>query len=294
MLKGCDISDYQAETPRGYDFYIIKASEGVGWTAKRLNQHTYNVEADNRLLGFYHFARPDLGKLPKNEADYFLSVIRPYIGKAVLALDLEGKALNYKYFAGWAYDWLMDVYEKTGVRPLLYIQGSIAGQMKEYAKKANVGIWAASDAKYYSGMTIAIQQCVYDGLDHDIFYGDKNVWSAYARGTGKSGITETNATAKKSNEEIAKEVIAGKWGNIPDRKAALEKAGYNYGEIQKIVNATLNDGKAVYTNYSVKKRDTLSAIAKKYGTTVTKIAKDNGIKNINLIYPGQKLKIRKG
>jgi LysM repeat protein len=43
--------------------------------------------------------------------------------------------------------------------------------------------------------------------------------------------------------------------------------------------------------YTVKRGDTLSAIARIFGTTVTKIVKDNGIKNPNLIYPGQKLTI---
>lgn len=43
--------------------------------------------------------------------------------------------------------------------------------------------------------------------------------------------------------------------------------------------------------YTVKKGDTLSGIAAKYGTTYQKIAKDNGIKDPNLIYPGQKLKV---
>lgn len=42
--------------------------------------------------------------------------------------------------------------------------------------------------------------------------------------------------AKKTNEQIAKEVIAGKWGNGSERKNKLEAAGYNYSEIQKIVN----------------------------------------------------------
>lgn len=46
-------------------------------------------------------------------------------------------------------------------------------------------------------------------------------------------------------------------------------------------------------NYKVKKGDTLSAIAKKYNTTVSKIAKDNGIKDINKIYPNEILKIKK-
>lgn len=43
--------------------------------------------------------------------------------------------------------------------------------------------------------------------------------------------------------------------------------------------------------YTVKKGDTLSAIAKKYGTTVNSIAKLNNIKNVNLIYVGQVLYI---
>lgn len=43
--------------------------------------------------------------------------------------------------------------------------------------------------------------------------------------------------------------------------------------------------------YTVKRGDTLSAIAIKYGTTVAKIVKDNKIKNPNLIYSGQKIKI---
>lgn len=42
--------------------------------------------------------------------------------------------------------------------------------------------------------------------------------------------------AKKSIDEIAKEVIEGKWGNGDARKSSLEKAGYNYTEVQKKVN----------------------------------------------------------
>lgn len=48
--------------------------------------------------------------------------------------------------------------------------------------------------------------------------------------------TATWRTAKLTDETIAKQVIAGKWGNGKTRKANLEKAGYNYTDIQKIVN----------------------------------------------------------
>lgn len=43
----------------------------------------------------------------------------------------------------------------------------------------------------------------------------------------------------KPLEEIAKEVIAGKWGNGNQRKTALTKAGYNYNEVQALVNKML-------------------------------------------------------
>ena len=40
----------------------------------------------------------------------------------------------------------------------------------------------------------------------------------------------------KSIDELALEVIKGLWGNGSQRKNALEKAGYNYNEIQRRVN----------------------------------------------------------
>lgn len=44
---------------------------------------------------------------------------------------------------------------------------------------------------------------------------------------------------KKSNYDIATEVIAGKWGNGAVRKKRLTEAGYDYTDIQKIVNERL-------------------------------------------------------
>ena len=47
-------------------------------------------------------------------------------------------------------------------------------------------------------------------------------------------------TQKKTVTAIAKEVIAGKWGDGTERKANLEKAGYNYSEVQKKVNELIS------------------------------------------------------
>jgi len=43
-------------------------------------------------------------------------------------------------------------------------------------------------------------------------------------------------TVKKSVDEIACEVIQGKWGNGTDRKNRLTNAGYDYHAMQKRVN----------------------------------------------------------
>lgn len=63
------------------------------------------------------------------------------------------------------------------------------------------------------------------------------------------------------------------------------------GQILKIdTNATVAQNQTS-TIYTVKAGDTLSAIAKKYGTTVDNLVAKNGIKNKNIIYIGQKIKI---
>lgn len=46
-------------------------------------------------------------------------------------------------------------------------------------------------------------------------------------------------SSKKTIEEIAKEVIAGKWGNGVIRKTKLTVAGYDYKEVQTMVNKIL-------------------------------------------------------
>lgn len=65
------------------------------------------------------------------------------------------------------------------------------------------------------------------------------------------------------------------------------------GQVLK-VSASSGGGGSSYITYTVKSGDTLSAIASRYGTTVSAICSLNGIKNANLIYVGQVLKIPSG
>ena len=52
-------------------------------------------------------------------------------------------------------------------------------------------------------------------------------------------LGKASKPSKKSVDEIAREVIAGKWGNGQDRKNRLTKAGYDYNAVQKRVNEML-------------------------------------------------------
>ena len=54
----------------------------------------------------------------------------------------------------------------------------------------------------------------------------------------KSGQA-VSTSSKKSIDEIAREVILGKWGNGTERKNRLTKAGYDYSAVQQRVNDLL-------------------------------------------------------
>ena len=119
-----------------------------------------------------------------------------------------------------------------------------------------------------------------------------NVNGRYIRGFVTPKYSAMATSGKKSVAVIAQEVIAGKWGNGEARFQRLEAAGYDSDAVQKKVNEILAAQKKKKTvTYTVKKGDTLSAIAAKYGTTVKAIAAENKINNVNLIHVGQKLKI---
>lgn len=56
----------------------------------------------------------------------------------------------------------------------------------------------------------------------------------YAKAVNGSG--GNTGTGKKNVDVVAKEVLAGKWGNGEDRKKRLQAAGYDYGAVQRKVN----------------------------------------------------------
>ena len=112
---------------------------------------------------------------------------------------------------------------------------------------------------------------------------------AIAKGILKTlGITDsvpvtTPAPATKSIEEVAKEVIAGKYGNGEARKNAIINAGYDYNAVQAKVNEIVNGSKtSSFTVYKVKV--TASALNIRSGAgmkyKITGVIRDKGIYTI--------------
>ena len=67
-------------------------------------------------------------------------------------------------------------------------------------------------------------------------------------------------TSKKSIEEIAKEVIAGKWSTGSERKKRLTEDGYDYEAVRIKVNELLGVYYPKYTGSSKKVDEVLRAI----------------------------------
>ena len=104
---------------------------------------------------------------------------------------------------------------------------------------------------------------------------------------------QQSLSQSQQEKQIAEEVIAGQWGNGSDRKKRLTAAGYNYDAVQKVVNQKMAAKKqTAHVYYVVKRGDTLSGIASKYGTTYQRLAQINGIANPNRIYVGQKIMVK--
>ena len=108
------------------------------------------------------------------------------------------------------------------------------------ASGAETQIWQ------FGGETNLIRSNKINGqsCDQDYCYVDfpAKIKTAGLNGYAK-GSSSTTTSAKKSNEEIASEVIAGKWGNGAERQKRLSKSGYDYSAIQSIVNKKLSPSK---------------------------------------------------
>ena len=206
VLNGIDISSWQSDLTISKvpaDFVIVKATGGKSYTNPYFSGQAYATLKAGKLLGVYHFAR-DLsgGGTAIQEADHFLKVVGPYVGRAVLVLDWESDALLLG--PSWAKKFLDRVYEKTGVRPLIYMSKNPTREYNWSSVAKNYKLWVAqylnysrtgfqskpwTDDKGYGAWSYpTIFQYSSTGLlrgyggnlDLNIFYGNETYWKKLA------------------------------------------------------------------------------------------------------------------
>ena len=328
MLKGLDLSVWQnVGTGDGdYDFIICKATEGVGYTDPKCDQHYQRAKSQGKLLGVYHFARPGYND-PIAEADWFVSQIQGYIGEAILVLDWEVEDVGN---VSWAKRWLDRVYEKTGVKPLIYMSGSVANSYDWSSVVAgDYGLWEAYWPNEYQyswdwpsspdDMTYPIgawpfwaiwQFSSRNGqLDCDVAQMDRDGWMKYAAKNGKPEPAPTpeptpTPTPEPSYIEYTVQpgdslsAIAARYGTTwqkiyDDNKSVIggDPNRIYPGQVLKIYTSGGDSGGGE-EYYTVVSGDTLSGIAARYGTTWQWLAEVNGIANPDLIFPGQVLRVK--
>ena len=185
-MKGYDISEWQQDIPQDGDFLMMRSSYGIGFKDKKLDSHLSAWGKTGKPYGFYHYSYPveilKDGHTPEEEADYFISVVKDHIGKAILALDWEGTALSVDF--SYAIRFMDRVYRQTGVKPLLYCSSNTLSICSK-ALQRDYGLWVA----HWNTETPVIApwpfyvlwQYTDQPIDCDIFNGDPSVWEAYAR-----------------------------------------------------------------------------------------------------------------
>lgn len=309
-LRGIDIASYQAGIDLSKvpcDFVIAKATQGTNYVNPDCDRAVQQAIQLGKCWGTYHYVD---GSGAQAEADYYVRNIQGYLGKGILCIDWE--SVSNKAWGNYSYlDTLVArVIERTGIKPLIYVQASAYSPTAEVAKKYDAGLWIAQYA--YMNVTgyqdkpwnegkyaCAIRQYSRVGrlngwggnLDLDKFYGDATAWHKYAGASGTPAPAPApkpvDTLAGKSDNQLADEVIAGRFGDGDARRKAL---GNRYDAVQKLVNQKLGGGHKSRT-YTVRSGDTLSGIAARYGTTWQHLQQINGIRNANLIRVGQVLRI---
>lgn len=266
-MNGIDVSSWQPSSITDlvdYDFVIIKATEGTSYVSDKCDTQYQAAKRKGKKLGVYHFAS---GGDPASEAKFFVNNVTGYIGEAILVLDYEASAINRG--REWVRTFLKTVYNLTKVRPVLYASRSVIDNqaLKAVCTDENCGLWLAA---YRNNMPTGYYEPAnergeilkqytstgrlpgYNGnLDLNYAWLTAEQWDKYALGERSAGApapAPLSVPARKSNEEVATEVINGRYGNGDERRKRLADDGYNYDEVQKIVNSRLN-GSRTYPNF---------------------------------------------
>ena len=305
-MKVIDISQYNGAVDFGNleaDGVIIRAGfRGYGKTHGLNKDKSFDANLVGSLkngfkTGVYFVTQATTESEAKEEALYVLKMVQDYSLELPIFIDSEdanggkGRADHGKLSVAQRTAILKafcETVESYGYKAGVYASQSWFNNYLKVDELRAYCIWCAKYSNTEPNIACDGWQYTSTGrvngvkgnVDISVFKDSETI-----NDTIKDELTEP----KKTNYDIAEEVINGKWGNGDERKRRLTEAGYDYDSIQAIVNSKV---KPAVEYCTVKKGDTLSGIAKKYNTTVHQLVQNNGITNPNKIYVGQRLKVR--
>lgn len=307
MRKGIDVSSYQgvidwrAVAGDGVEFAILKVIRKDLAPDKQFERNWAGCHAAGvPVQGVYNYSYATTVSKAKSDAKKVLEILSGR--RAMVWLDVEdgcqeglgktlidiinayagvivGAGLAFGVYTG---QYFYNTYIKPygGISHPLWIAryGENNGKLDE---KYNPQIKGMIGWQYTSAGAVA---GISGNVDLDVWYAD------IAFAPGDSGSEEAG-TAIRTVDELAQEVLDGIWGDNPERKQRLTASGYDYDMVQAKVNEMVK-ATSVATYYTVVKGDTLSAIAKKYSTSVSALVQLNSIADPNKIFVGQKIRIK--
>lgn len=251
MKKGIDISkwngsiDFNKVKNDGIDFVIIRAGYGKVDSQKdnRFEEYYRKAKAVGLKVGCYFYSYATSVKEAKQEANTFLKWIAGKQFEYPVYFDIEDKSqltLSKDVLTDICLTWCSTV-EKAGYYVGIYSNPNWFTNRLDCERLSIYDKWLAhwSDKAWKGNEFGGLWQYSNEGLingikgyvDLDYSYRD---YPTIIKKNGLNGFAEP-----KTVDELAREVIAGKWGTAPERKKLLEKAGYNYSLVQKRVNELL-------------------------------------------------------
>lgn len=270
-LQGVDLSWWQQGTYKGFidtyakDFVIARATFGrsVDAVCDRIYQY---AKSKGKKLGFYLFPLTSEGDAGAS-AEWHYNQVKGYIGEAIPCIDWEATNGTNVADTAWALAFAKKFEELSGVKPVFYMNSSTEASYDWSAVVANNnGLWIAN---YGSN----------NGSDNG--YSAPKYWKVVAM---------HQFTSRLGGQSLDGDVFFG--GTAEWDKYAGKTSGSKPTPAPQ--PAPAKPATPAYIEYRVKKGDNLSAIAQRFGTTYQKIASDNGIKDPNVIFPNQILKIYGG
>lgn len=235
VSKHQGIIDWKKVKEAGVDGVIIRAGYGNGNIDEQFYRNIQEVIANGfEHIGVYWFSYAYSLNMANNEANHLNNLVSEY-----------KKYLDLGVYFDWEYD-SMKYAKKMRITPtrelitcmnIMFCMtmnnlGYKAGYYlnEDYAKNYIDTTRLNSFRKWYARYSSKAKPV--NAYLHQ--------YSSKGHVNGIKGAVDMNKLlCPLSVKEIAYEVIAGKWGNGVTRKNKLESAGYNYREVQNMVNYLL-------------------------------------------------------